>query len=44
LTPVKLVACDNCGALKPPHIVCPSCGYYRGRQVVRIGDEDAKSA
>ncbi len=44
LTPVKLVACDHCGAPKPPHIVCPSCGYYKGRQVVRIGDEDTKPA
>jgi ribosomal protein L32 len=27
--------------MKPPHIVCPACGYYKGRLVVRIGD-DAK--
>jgi large subunit ribosomal protein L32 len=36
---VQLVACDNCGEMKPPHIVCPSCGYYKGRMVVRIGDD-----
>jgi large subunit ribosomal protein L32 len=27
--------CSNCGALKLPHHVCPSCGYYDGREVVQ---------
>jgi large subunit ribosomal protein L32 len=27
-------ACPNCGAAHLPHRVCPSCGHYRGRQVV----------
>ena len=25
--------CPNCRALKEPHRVCPSCGYYKGREV-----------
>lgn len=25
--------CPNCGSLKRPHIVCVSCGYYKGREV-----------
>jgi large subunit ribosomal protein L32 len=25
-----------CGAPTTPHSVCPSCGKYRGRQVVKI--------
>ena len=29
-----LSACPNCGELRKPHIVCPSCGYYDGKQVV----------
>lgn len=28
--------CGNCGVNKMPHRVCPSCGYYRGKQSVRI--------
>ena len=30
IEPMQLVACDNCGEKKPPHIVCPSCGYRSG--------------
>jgi hypothetical protein len=25
--------------LKPPHVVCSTCGYYRGRQVRPVADE-----
>jgi len=28
--------CPNCGDLMRPHRVCPSCGQYRGRQVLTI--------
>jgi len=27
--------CPNCGTSKMPHRVCPSCGFYRGKQTVR---------
>jgi large subunit ribosomal protein L32 len=30
--------CANCGAVKLPHRVCPSCGFYRGKQAVRVAD------
>lgn len=26
--------CSNCGELKRPHNVCPSCGQYDKREVV----------
>ena len=26
--------CPNCGELKRPHNVCPSCGHYDKREVV----------
>ena len=29
-------ACPQCGAPHQPHRVCPSCGSYRGRQVVTV--------
>jgi len=30
-----LSLCTNCGELKPPHRVCPSCGYYKGRSFIK---------
>lgn len=33
---VTLVDCPQCHARMVPHRVCPSCGYYRGRQVVTV--------
>ncbi|OQW46640.1 MAG: 50S ribosomal protein L32 [Proteobacteria bacterium SG_bin7] len=34
LTMAGTQKCDNCGALARPHRVCPSCGYYKGKEVV----------
>ncbi|MCX5656809.1 MAG: 50S ribosomal protein L32 [Candidatus Omnitrophica bacterium] len=34
LTPANLNACPNCSKPRLPHRVCPSCGYYKGKQVV----------
>jgi len=28
--------CAECGATHLPHRVCPSCGTYRGRQVLTV--------
>lgn len=36
LTPPPLMACPQCRQPKLQHYVCPSCGYYRGRQVLKI--------
>lgn len=32
----QLIACSQCSAPSLPHRVCPSCGYYGGKQVVNI--------
>ena len=32
----QVSACPNCGAPHRAHRVCPSCGQYRGRQVVTV--------
>ncbi|GEO81624.1 50S ribosomal protein L32 [Pararhodospirillum oryzae] len=34
LKPVAYNECPNCGELKRPHHVCPSCGQYAGREIV----------
>jgi large subunit ribosomal protein L32 len=31
--------CPQCGADHVSHRICPSCGYYRGRQVVTVEAE-----
>jgi large subunit ribosomal protein L32 len=31
-----LTRCAQCAKPVSPHRACPSCGYYRGRQVVVI--------
>lgn len=33
-------ACPQCGEPKMPHRACPSCGTYKGRQVVAQDKED----
>jgi large subunit ribosomal protein L32 len=35
-TLVATQACSNCGEPHQPHRVCPSCGHYKGRQVLTI--------
>ncbi len=31
-----LKTCPQCDAAVPSHIACPSCGYYRDRQVLTV--------
>ncbi len=38
-TAPALVSCANCQELVLPHHVCPSCGYYKGRQVVAVAQD-----
>jgi large subunit ribosomal protein L32 len=33
---VPLMTCPNCRQYKRQHHVCPTCGYYAGRQVLEI--------
>ena len=33
----QFVTCGQCGSRKAGHVVCSSCGYYKGRQVLTIG-------
>jgi large subunit ribosomal protein L32 len=39
LTAPILVSCTNCGEMHLPHVTCPSCGYYNGREVVAQKEE-----
>ncbi|MBI4165345.1 MAG: 50S ribosomal protein L32 [Acidobacteria bacterium] len=31
--------CPHCHEPKLPHRACPRCGYYRGREVMLVGEE-----
>lgn len=28
------IVCSNCATLNPPHVICKSCGFYQGKQVI----------
>ena len=32
----ETISCPHCGEVTLLHHACASCGYYRGRQVVKI--------
>jgi len=31
--------CPNCQEPRLPHRVCPKCGHYKGREVVKVEQE-----
>lgn len=39
LKPATASACPQCHEPKLPHHVCPTCGVYKGREIVAIGKE-----
>jgi len=35
----NIVPCPNCSAPMVPHRVCPSCGFYKGKAVLKTEDK-----
>ena len=31
-----IIKCPQCGEFKLPHRVCKTCGYYKGREVIKV--------
>ena len=31
-----MIACPQCGEFKMPHRACKACGYYKGKEVVKV--------
>ncbi|MBY0384589.1 50S ribosomal protein L32 [bacterium] len=44
LTATTVINCANCGSVVKPHHVCPSCGYYKGKEIVAAPQETAAKA
>lgn len=42
LDPVNTFKCPNCGEAIRAHRVCPKCGHYKGKEVVKTNKEEAK--
>lgn len=42
LETANLVQCSNCGEMRLPHVVCPNCGQYQGREVIQVKKETKK--
>ena len=36
-------ACRECGSPTRPHVACPTCGTYRGRQVIEIKEDTTEA-
>ncbi|NLV50738.1 MAG: 50S ribosomal protein L32 [Clostridiales bacterium] len=34
-----IVPCPKCGVFHLPHRVCKACGYYNGREVLKVQTE-----
>lgn len=41
LTAPTAAICENCGEVKQSHVACPSCGFYKGKQVLEVKKQDA---
>ena len=39
LTSKSLISCASCGEPNIPHRVCPKCGYYKERLIVKNAGE-----
>lgn len=44
LKAATLGKCGKCGADALPHRACPACGYYRGRQAIKVEKRAARLA
>ncbi len=39
LTAPNLVVCPHCRAKMLSHRVCPECGHYKGREVLKVKED-----
>lgn len=41
-SPLRLAPCLQCRKKIPPHIACPYCGFYRGREILDLEAKEQK--
>lgn len=41
---IKSVVCPNCGAPQIAHRVCETCGFYKGKQVIKVKQTSTSQA
>jgi len=39
LTPKSISVCPQCKSPKQPHRVCPTCGTYKGKEILALSKE-----
>ena len=39
LTIPAIVECPQCHEYKMPHRVCKACGYYNGKEVIKVSND-----
>jgi large subunit ribosomal protein L32 len=44
LSVTKAVTCPNCSAPQVAHRVCESCGFYKGKQVIKVKQASVSQA
>lgn len=37
---IKTVTCPKCSEVMIPHRVCPTCGYYKGRDIMHLEESE----
>ena len=42
LSKIKTIKCSKCGKPTLPHRVCPFCGTYQGREVIKFKPKKKK--
>ncbi|GHV30963.1 50S ribosomal protein L32 [Clostridia bacterium] len=38
LPKLNLTRCPQCKEFKLPHRICRVCGYYKGREIIKVGE------
>ena len=41
-TAPTVTTCSNCGAVVAPHRACTKCGFYKGKETLKIKKEEEK--
>ena len=42
VTAVQIQFCPRCSEPVMPHRVCPNCGHYQGREVIKMDEQEGK--